>query len=81
MKTEEFEMWASDFGLNLLKSGCDVAFESHPSDYRKHKIRIIIEKPERVGTITESQFDKLAYKYCDFEDKRELEKEIFGEDE
>ena len=81
MRTEEYEMWASDKCIRKLRVNDLLGMDIGQDPLHKNKVKIIIEKPERKGTITESQFDDLAYHRFYGKTISKIKKEIFGEDE
>lgn len=73
-RTKTFDVFLTDGGLTYLKEG--VSAMVYPKN-GTHKAKLIVELPERIGTITESEFDDAALS-ASSDELKVLRIKIFG---
>lgn len=64
MKTKTIKMFASDNWLKYIENNSLANLNRNKDEFFKHEIQITIPVPDRVVTITESDWDE-AVKYAD----------------
>lgn len=57
MSTKTFDVFISDQGLNNLKESSSATAYAVKQSCGGYKAKLIVETPERSGTISESEFD------------------------